>query len=322
MNILVTGGAGYLGSRIVEDLLNMRYWSSQYREPLDSIFVIDNLMYEKHYLNKHVTFYNVDVTDRVGMNSLFSAHHFDVVIHTAGIVGDYACRIHNKLSEKVNVESLKIIREDFDGYVIFPSSCSVYGSNNEIVDETSSLNPLSLYAEQKIRAEEILNGSDCLILRLGTLHGTSGRVRNDIVVNTLTLKALKHRKLTVYGGEQWRPLVHLADVSSAIMYAMYRHKFNGIYNCSHENRTILDIAKEIQANINSPEVEIVTEDIPYEDFRNYRVKNDKLLGDFGYIFQRGISDTVKELQEMVLDGRIKNLSEVTYSNVGRLEFTI
>lgn len=314
MNILILGGSGLLGHAVTQMI--------DYSEE-DSLLVVDNLMYDRDYLYPY-RFKFGDVSDSKFLSSLLASEKFDVVIHLAGIVGDYACRIHQKLSEKVNVESVKILCDNFDGKIIFPSSCSVYGSSDQLLDELSTLNPLSLYAEQKIRAEEILsNYQNKVIFRLATLHGITNRIRNDIVVNTLTMRAIQHGKIYIYGGEQWRPIIHVMDAAITFRDAIYSG--SGLYNLYSHNYKIIDIGRHIVNELRNfgINISLIEENIPYEDYRNYKVISKNFQIDFkGRKMNYSIKDTVRQIYNLINDGRVKNLSNIAYSNVGHLEFTI
>jgi len=201
MKVLITGVAGLVGHAIV-DLLNAI--------KVHEFLGVDNLLYTDEYL-RHVPFQVGNVGDSEFMVPLLDSYKPDAVIHLAGIVGDAACATRPKEAEEANITSIKILRDHIDGRIIFPSSCSVYGTNDDLVTEESTPNPLSLYAEMKLRAEEILEGKNVFIPRLGTLHGVTGRLRNDLVVNVLAIRALVEGKILVFGGEQYRPLLHVRD---------------------------------------------------------------------------------------------------------------
>lgn len=311
--VMVLGGAGYIGGAIVKKLIDSKMKN-------DEIIVVDNLLYEDEYLEDRVTFYYEDISTSYGMKNVLKYFTPDIVLHFAGIVGDEACRIHKKYSEQCNVQSLKWLVDNFKGRIIFPSSCSVYGANDLIVDENSQLNPLSLYAEQKIKAEEVLRERDnTLILRLGTVHGLSPyRFRNDLVTHTLTLKAIKHGQMSVYGGEQYRPLINLDDIAETVIHNMNKN-INGTYNISFGNYKIIYIAEKIAsitgAKINETE-------IPFEDMRNYKVNNQKAKDNLEFNPKYDIGKTIAEIVLMYKHGRIKDVSHVKYCNLGRLNFEI
>ena len=148
------------------------------------------------------------------------------VIHLGGLVGDPACALDPELTVDVNVTATKLVGEIAKARgvrrFIFASSCSVYGSCDEIVDEDSRFNPQSLYARSKVASEVVLRALNCgdfavTCLRFATIYGISGRTRFDLVVNLLCAKAVREGVITVFGPDQWRPFVHVDDVARAIM---------------------------------------------------------------------------------------------------------
>src|SRR5579871_3983420 len=175
--VLITGGAGYVGNHVV-NLLK------------DRCIVYDALLYSNEYL-KPAPFICGDVTDYPRLKSLLK--EVDCVVWLAAIVGDAACMVNPRKAIASNQEAVQFLAENFDGPIIFPSSCSVYGVNEAIATEESPMAPLSLYAQTKIQAEKYLAGKNALVLRLGTLHGVSERMRFDLVVNVLTMNAIVRR---------------------------------------------------------------------------------------------------------------------------------
>ena len=218
MNVLVVGGAGYVGGGIVDKLKENH-----------NVTVFDSLIYEESY-RKDVNFVYGDIRDKDKLLSVLNKN--DAVIWLAALVGDGACSINPELTFEINSESVKFLAENFKKRIVFLSTCSVYGAQDGMLDETSSINPLSEYASSKVQAEEYLQNSDAIIFRLGTLFGISdefSRIRLDLVVNILVTKALTEGKLTVFGGEQWRPLLHVNDVANAINHTL-EDGVTGIFN--------------------------------------------------------------------------------------------
>ena len=233
VNILIVGGAGYVGGGIVDKLKEQH-----------NVTVYDSLIYEESY-RKDVTFVNGDIRDTNKLLPLLD--HADSVIWLAALVGDGACAINPKLTFEINSESVKFLVENFKKRIVFLSTCSVYGAQDGLLDENSSVNPLSEYASSKVRAEEYLKGTNSIIFRLGTLFGISdefSRIRLDLVVNILVTKALTEGKLTVFGGDQWRPLLHVVDVANAISHTL-DSEVTGIFNLHYKNYKIIDIANTI-----------------------------------------------------------------------------
>ena len=213
--ILVVGGAGYVGGVIVDLLLLKKSYD---------VTVFDNLLYENSY-RKDCNFINGDVRDRKFYRK--SLNKYDVIVWLAALVGDGACAINPELTDEINFQTLKRLCKIYKKRMIFISTCSVYGAQNGMLDENSSVNPLSHYASSKLKCENILKGKNSIIFRLGTLFGVSdnySRIRMDLVVNTLSAKAFFEKKMSVFGGEQYRPLLHVKDVARAIEVAIRSKK--------------------------------------------------------------------------------------------------
>jgi nucleoside-diphosphate-sugar epimerase len=305
MSILVIGGAGYIGTAIYNIM---------------EVSVADNLLYEDRFL-EDVPFYYCDVRDIDKLNKI--VHNFDTVIVLAGIVGDAACAVNPQFTYDTNVKHVKWLADNYSGKVVFTSTCSVYGKNDKILDESSEVNPLSVYAETKLMAEQYLltKKPDSLIFRLGTLYGMSGsysRPRLDLVVNVLTMKAAIGEKLRVFGGDQWRPILHVKDVASAIKFGL-NSNLSGLYNLGEQNITIKGMAENIVKLI--PGSSVSYEDILFEDRRNYKVDFNKILST-GWApvnsFARGVLDMHKVFHEK----RIKNLTNPLYHNGNYIEKNI
>ena len=305
MNILVVGGAGYVGGGIVDKL-------SKDHE----VTVYDSLIYETSY-RKKVNFILGDIRDSSKLNSILS--DFDVVVWLAALVGDGACAINPELTHEINTESVKNLVQNFDKRIVFLSTCSVYGAQDGILTESSDTNPLSEYASSKLKAEEHLKDSNALIFRLGTLFGISdefSRVRLDLVVNILTAKALIDKKISVFGGDQWRPLLHVNDVSNAINHCL-NTDVTGIYNLHHKNYKIIDIAKEIEKKVKDVEVEVTP--MSFEDARNYQVSSQKLLDETGFEASIELINGVNEIYDLIFHNRIKDITDPRYSNQNFLQ---
>jgi nucleoside-diphosphate-sugar epimerase len=152
-----------------------------------------------------------------------------------------------------------------------------------------------------------------LVFRLGTLFGLGddhSRIRLDLVANILSMKAANGEPLTVFGGEQWRPLLHVRDVSTAILHGI-KNDIDGLYNLSYENFRISDLAKEIKKVI--PDCSVSYTDMKFEDLRNYKVKNDKYLKT-GWKPQYNIQDGIKQIVDLIKEERIKDTGNIIYSN--------
>jgi len=305
MKILVVGGAGYVGGGIVDTLSEK-----------NEITVYDSLIYESAY-RKDVNFIYGDIRDYKKINSILN--NFDAVVWLAALVGDGACSINPTLTHEINSETVKNLVKNFNGKIIFLSTCSVYGAQEGVLDENSEVNPLSEYASSKLIAEKYLEESDAIIFRLGTLFGISdqfSRIRLDLVVNILTTKALVDKKMSVFGGDQWRPLLHVKDVANAIEHNISSNT-KGIFNLHYKNFKIIEIAEKIKEKI--PEVSIETTPLPFQDARNYQVSSDKLKLETGFEASIELNQGIEEMYNLISSNRIKDINDPRYSNQNFLQ---
>ena len=305
MKILIVGGAGYVGGGIV-DLLSKE----------NEVTVYDSLIYENSY-RKNVDFIFGDIRDYKKINNILDK--YDAVIWLAALVGDGACAINPALTHEINSETVKSLAKNFKGKIVFLSTCSVYGAQEGILDESSEVNPLSEYASSKLIAEKYLADSDSIIFRLGTLFGIGdkfSRIRLDLVVNILTTKAYIDKKMSVFGGEQWRPLLHVKDVANAIAHTLDTQT-NGVFNLHYKNFKIIEIANEIKNKIS--DVEIETTPLPFQDARNYQVSSDKLKDATGFQATVDLTQGINEMYELISSNRIKDINDPRYSNQNFLQ---
>ena len=300
MKILVVGGAGYVGGGIVDKLV-----------PNHEVTVYDSLVYETSY-RKDVDFIYGDIRDHKKLNSILN--NYDSVIWLAALVGDGACSINPSLTQEINAESVKNLAKNYSGRIVFLSTCSVYGAQEGVLSEDSSTNPLSEYASSKLIAEKYLEDSNVIIFRLGTLFGISdqySRIRLDLVVNILVTKALMENKMSVFGGDQWRPLLHVNDVANAIDVTI-ETKVNGIFNLHYQNFKIIEIAEEIEKKITK--AEIIKTPLEFQDARNYQVTSEKLHKETGFKAEVDLKVGIDEIYELISKNRIKDISDPRYSN--------
>lgn len=305
MKVLIVGGAGYVGGGIV-DLLSKE----------NEVTVYDSLIYENSY-RKNVDFIFGDIRDYKKINNILD--QYDAVIWLAALVGDGACAINPALTHEINSETVKNLAKNFNGKIVFLSTCSVYGAQEGILDESSEVNPLSEYASSKLIAEKYLADSDSIIFRLGTLFGIGdkfSRIRLDLVVNILTTKAYIDKKMSVFGGEQWRPLLHVQDVANAIAHTLDTQT-NGVFNLHYKNFKIIEIANEIKNKIS--DVEIETTPLPFQDARNYQVSSDKLKDATGFQATVDLTQGINEMYELISSNRIKDINDPRYSNQNFLQ---
>lgn len=304
--IILTGACGYVGDAVAAHLTAVY-------EPHE-IIAIDNLMYQDSYLRPLIDFRCLDINSEAFFKILDKEiDDVGAIIHLAAIVGDGACQALPELTVETNENFVRKLVQFLEKRkpsvrLIFASTASVYGESHIIVDEDSPTRPLSLYAGTKLNAENLIKNSQLdnyVIFRLGTLFGLSasyGRIRADLVVNILTYKACQAQPITVFGGEQWRPLIHVQDVASIISRATYAD-YTGTILISHGNFTMKQVAETILREI--PGSEITYVESKFEDLRNYQVNNAKAKS-LGLVANRTLEDGVRAMRDTLQSGRIKN----------------
>lgn len=318
--ILVVGGAGYLGSVLARRLIERNY----------KVRILDNLTYgdesiKELYDNKNFELFKGDI--RSIPDIIKSIKGVDAVIHLASIVGDPAGSINPQQTLESNYFATKSLAEickyNQINRLIFASSCSVYGATEteELLDENSKLNPVSLYAETKIRSEEeLLKMVDSnfapTIFRMATLYGLSQRMRFDLAINILTAKALCEKIITIYGGNQWRPFLNVDDAAEAYIKCLEApiNRVKGqIFNIggNNNNYKLIEIGEKIKRIIPSAELKIYKES---EDNRNYKVSFNKAEEMLGFKPDKKIEEGIKEMLEMINKGTFTNYKDKIYHN--------
>ena len=297
MNILVTGGCGYVGAPLTLRLLELGH----------SVTVVD-LMWFGNSLPAHerLRLITADVrdVDRIPMEGI------DAIIHLANIANDPSAEIEARLTWEVNVLASKLLVEKaIAGGVrqfIYASSGSVYGVKSESnVTEDLSLEPISDYNKTKMISERVLLSYRDEILvqcvRPATVCGLSPRMRLDLSVNVLTISALDRGRITVFGGSQVRPNIHLDDMIRVYLHLLDRaDEMSGIFNAGFENVSIMEIARTVTRHV---PVEIDTTES--NDPRSYRLCSDKLLAT-GFEPKFGIEDAIRDLVEAYRRGDLAN----------------
>jgi nucleoside-diphosphate-sugar epimerase len=273
--ILITGGAGYLGSTLAEHLLDNGY----------QVTVLDNLMYKQIsllHLFKRSKFKFVlgDVRDKNKLQELVKNH--DTIIPLAAIVGMLACRANPELATQVNYDQIKTIVDilDHNQQLIIPNTNSQYGSSDSIITEESPFKPLSLYAQTKCDAEYyVLKNENGVVLRLATVFGVSPRMRQDLLVNDFVYKAVTDGYLVLFEAHFKRNYIHVQDIAKTFQFVIenYNTCKGEVYNVglSSANLSKLELAERIKDYV--PDL-VIKQDEFKEDFdkRNYIVSNEKL----------------------------------------------
>ena len=301
--ILLVGGAGYIGGKTTDVLIENGL----------NVTVYDSLFYEDRFL-KPVNFIFGDVRDTEKL--VTASEKFDVIVLMAALVGDPACSINHELTNEINYESIKRFckKVDKSKHLIFMSTCSVYGAQDGILNEDSDTNPLSSYATTKLNAEKYILDNGGTVFRLGTVFGVGdsySRIRTDLVVNVLTMKAVKYGKININGGEQWRPIIAVEDISYYILEEC-NSKNGGLYVLSKENVVIKDLGERVASLI--PGTKIEYNEISFQDARNYRVDNSKSLKTFSCRPKVTVEDEVQKISSIIRESRVKNAESSLYNN--------
>ena len=307
MKILVTGGSGYLGSILTRKLLAKNH----------NVRILDNFLFGKESIkeiqnSKNLEIIDGDIRDLSIVSKAIKG--VDAVIHLASIVGTQSAELDPKTSMEVNFMATRNIAELCKLYkikqFIFASTCSVYGAQpDQLISENSEVNPLDSYGQSKFDSERaILQAYDYpTILRLGTLFGASHRMRFDLAINLFIAQAMNSEEITVFGGEQWRPFLHVDDAAEAFTFAV-ENKIEGIYNVIWKNITINQIAKDIKKLI--PAKVKISKDIV--DKRDYRVSGAK-LDRFDFKPKKDIKHATKEFEEKI-QTEVNNFKQNKFSN--------
>jgi len=320
--ILIVGGAGYIGSLVIEKLLDRGH----------KVRLLDNLVYgddaiRKLLSNPRLEFIKGDC--RNIQDVVRAMTNVRNMIHLAAIVGDPACAEDGENASQINYAATRMMAEIAEGHGIerflYASTCSVYGASDELMDENSETNPISLYARTKLQSEQVLlearsKSFHPTILRFATVFGLSPRPRFDLVVNLLTAKAVHDKVITIFNGEQWRPFIHVHDVAEAVVQvflAPLESVSGEIFNIGDDrlNYTLRQIAEKVRKQLPQTRVEYV-ENL---DRRNYRVSFRKVRERVGFRAERTVESGIYEIIEAFQSGQISNYSEPAYNNFAFLK---
>jgi nucleoside-diphosphate-sugar epimerase len=319
MKVLVTGGAGYIGSTLVPMLLAEG----------NQIRVVDALLHGGESLlgclgHPAFEFVRGDLTETgVVMRAVAG---IEAVVHLAAIVGDPACARQPGRAHAVNLEAslalLDAARKADVKRFVFASTCSNYGRMKDplsYVDETSDLAPVSLYAETKVGFERALlaeNGFAATPLRFATVYGVSARMRFDLTVNEFTMEMLTKGRLVVFGEQFWRPYIHVRDAARAVamvLGAAEEAVAGRVFNvgATAENYRKKDLVELIRPHAPLAAVEFVHRD---EDPRDYRVSFERVRGDLGFQTTRSVADGIAEVAALVRSGVIDDFGAARWRN--------
>lgn len=316
--ILVIGGAGFLGSVLVKKLIELGF----------GVKIFDSFIYGKRSLigfrdNPLVEIIEGDIRNIESVNA--SMKDVWTVILLAAVVGDPASLSRPEQTIETNLLASQMIasacKMNSISRFIYASTCSVYGVGKDVLDEDAPLNPVSLYARTKITSEqEILKLADDnfspTIMRMATLYGYSPRMRFDLVVNTMTMTAFLEKKIVVFGGEQWRPLLHLDDAAEAYISVLNAGESvikGKVYNVGsgEQNYKIKDVAKIISETLVDTKMSI---EKTSTDERNYRVSFAKIETELGFKAKHTIAEASNEIYAKLCSGEIKDPKQKVYYN--------
>ena len=321
--VLVTGGAGYVGAVLVPKLLEKGY----------QVKVLDLYIYGRHPLdpvadNPNLEQITGDIRDRVLLERVIPG--CDAVIHLACISNDPSFELDPDLGKSINFDAFPMLvdvsKNSGVRRFVYASSSSVYGlKDEENVTENLPLQPLTDYSKFKAMCEEVLlnkrePGFVPLIVRPATVCGFSPRLRLDLIVNILTNHAVNNNKISVFGGEQKRPNIHINDVTDLYVQSLEwpEEAIDGnVFNAGYDNQTVMEIAGIVKNSV-SQNVEIAT--VPTDDHRSYHISSEKIRKAVGYEPKLSIVDAVDDLVSAFGAGKIPDsLTDMRYYNIKTMQ---
>jgi len=317
--ILVTGGAGYVGSVLTPYLLSKGH----------KITVIDLMIYGQEVLKNNINLKIIkgDIRDQNLLRKILPSQ--DIVIHLACISNDPSFELNPQLGKSINLDAfiplVKLSKKNLVKKFIYASSSSVYGVKKERnVHEKISLEPLTDYSKFKVECEKILNSHISesftpITIRPATVCGYAPRQRLDVVVNILSNLAYHKREISIFGGKQLRPNIHIKDMVKAyeVLINAPKSKVAGeMFNAGYENQTVTDLANTVKSVIGE-DVKLVTK--PTDDNRSYHISSQKIKDVLGFETQYTIKDAVLDLKNAFKDGKLPNsLTDEKYFNIKRM----
>jgi nucleoside-diphosphate-sugar epimerase len=318
--IFVTGGAGYVGGILIPRLLQDGH----------SVTVLDLMIYGEEVLPNNVNLKAIkgDIRDESVLRDLIPGH--DIVIHLACISNDPSFEMNPDLGKSINLDAFRplveISRDNFVERFIYASSSSVYGVKEEPnVHEEMSLEPLTDYSIFKADCEKILleyqsKDFTTITIRPATVCGYSPRQRLDVVVNILTNLAFHKREITIFGGSQLRPNIHIKDMAEAYISLINapKEKVAGeIFNAGYENHSVRQIGEMVKEAIGQ---DVVLKTVPTDDNRSYHVSSEKMKKVLGFTATNTIRDACLELKHAFETGLLPNsLEDELYFNIKRMQ---
>ncbi|TAK76569.1 MAG: NAD-dependent epimerase/dehydratase family protein [Gammaproteobacteria bacterium] len=321
--ILVTGGAGYVGSRLVPALLE-----NGYKVKVLDLYIYDKEIFKDYKNNSALTEIQGDIRDTGVVHKAMEG--CDAVIHLACISNDPSFDLDPTLGKSINYDAfrpmVKMAKELGVKRFIYASSSSVYGIKEEQnVTEDLELNPLTDYSKykaecEKVLAEEAVDGFETVTIRPATVCGYAPRQRLDLTVNILTAHAWKNKVIKVFGGNQLRPNIHIDDMVTVYLtcLAAAREQIDRkIFNAGYQNHSVADIANMVK-NVFSEEIAI--EVVPTDDNRSYHISSQKIEAELGFKPKYTIEDAARGLKQAFDKGLLSNpLTTEKYHNIKQMQ---
>ncbi len=321
--ILVTGGAGYVGAVLVPKLL-----AKGYRVKVLDLFIYGDNVLKSQNKNPGLTVVKGDIRDRALLESELS--DIDVVIHLACISNDPSYELNPDLGKSINYDAfvtlVELAKKNNVKRFVYASSSSVYGIKEESrVTEDLPLEPLTDYSIYKAKCEEVLlkEATDdfvVTIIRPSTVCGYSPRLRLDLTVNILTNHAINKGIITVFGGEQKRPNIHIQDMTDLYLFLLDQsdekiHK--KIYNVGYQNYKVGEIAEIVKRTLGG---DISIKTTPTNDNRSYHVSSEKIKRELGFEARHTIEEAVLDLQKAFETGKISDpFEDIRYYNIKTMQ---
>jgi nucleoside-diphosphate-sugar epimerase len=321
--VLVTGGAGYVGAVLVPALLERGY----------GVKVLDLYLYGEHVLDQVAGHPNLeqvkgDIRDRALLERIMPG--CDAVIHLACISNDPSFELDADLGKSINYDAffdlVAVAKDSGVRRFIYASSSSVYGVKpDENVTEELALEPLTDYSKYKALCEEVLlkaqaPGFTTVVLRPATVCGYSPRLRLDLTVNILTNYAVNSGRITVFGGGQKRPNIHIDDMAAVylrLLEATDDQVSGRIFNAGYQNHTVLELAEMIRSVVGRS-TEIVT--TPSDDNRSYHISSEKIRRELGFVPTHTIEDAARGLLDGFRAGKIPEpMTDIRYYNIKTMQ---